>query len=344
MRPLRILLVVFLALFAATGVFYAWQQQRSLAEARAAATALDKERNSLRQQLWEAQRKRAELEAQLRNRGVAANGQAREDGPGGPDDLPPDAVLRGPGEGGPMGRLLDLMNNPEAQRLASIQQRSTLDARYAALFKKLNLSPQQLEQFKNLLVEKRAAVADVMAAAREQGLNGRENRDEIRALVQNAQEEIDASIRSTIGESAYSQYEAFEQTQPQRTTVERLEQRLSYTDSPLSSEQSEQLVSLLAATSGETSNPANRGTRNAAARLGFPGGGGGGAQITDTTIQQASSVLSASQLQALQQVQQEQQAQAQLGQIVREQLRNRSSGTGSSSQPTTPPPAGPPNG
>ena len=341
MRPLRVLLVVLLALFAATGVFYAWQQQRSLAEARAAAAALDKERNSLRQQLWEAQRKRSELEAQLRNRGVATNGQAREDGPGGPDDLPPDALARGPGEGGPMGRLLELMNNPEAQRLASIQQRSTLDARYAALFKKLKLSPQQLEQFKNLLVEKRAAVADVMAAAREQGLNGRENRDEIRALVQNAQAEIDASIRSTIGESAYSQYESFEQTQPQRTTVERLEQRLSYTDSPLSSEQSEQLVAVLAATSSEPTN-SNRGPRNAAARIGLPGGGGG-AQITEATIQQASSVLNTAQLQALQQVQQEQQAQAQLGQIIREQMRNRAGNSGSP-QPSTPPPAGPPNG
>lgn len=343
MRPLRILLVVLVALFAATGVFYAWQQRQALTDARTAAAALDKERNSLRKQLWDSQRKRAELEAQLRNRGVAANGQPREDGPGGPDDLPPDALLRGPGEGGPMGRLLDLMNNPEAQRLAALQQRSVLDARYAALFKKLNLSPQQLEQFKNLLVEKRAAVADVMAAAREQGLTGRDNRDEIRALMQNAQEEIDASIRSTIGESAYSQYESFEQTQPQRTTVERLEQRLSYTDSPLSSEQSEQLVAVLAATSGETSNAANRAPRNAAARLGFPAGGGGGAQITDATVQQASSVLSTAQLQALQQVQQEQQAQAQLGQIVREQLRNRSGG-GSSGTPTPPTPATPPKG
>ena len=337
MRPLRLLSVVLLALFAATSVFYAWQQHRSLAEARAASAALDRERTSLRKQLWEAQRQRAELEAQLRNRSAAAAGQPREGGPGGPDDLPPDALLRGPGEGGPMGRLLDLMNNPDAQRLASIQQRGVLDARYAALFKKLNLSPQQLEQFKNLLVEKRAAVADTLAAAREQGMTGRENRDEIRALLQNAQDEVDASIRATIGEAAFASYEAFEQTQPQRATVERLEQRLSYSATPLTGDQSEQLVEILAATSGETSGNTPRGARNAAARLGLPAGGGGGAPITDATVQRAASVLDPAQLQALQQVQQEQQAQAQLGQIVREQLRARSGGAAGTPTPPTPP-------
>lgn len=343
MRLTRTLLVVAVALFAAVGVFYAWQQGRALSAARDTALALGKERNDLRKQLWDAQRRRAELEAQLRQRTGSAEDGSLAAAPAGPDEAAPDGPMRPPGDGTGFGRLMELMDNPEVQRLASIQQRGALDARFADLFRRLNLSPQQLEQFKNLLLEKRAAVADVMAAARTEGLNGRENRDEVRALIQAAQAEVDATIRSTIGETAYAQYENFEQTQSQRATVDRLEQRLSYSGTPLTDAQSEQLVQLLAANAAENQGgnrlPGN--VRGQASRFGL-GGAQGGAPISDAAVAQAATVLAPAQVQALQQLQQEQQAQTQLGQIVREQMRNRR--PGNPATPTTPAPGAPPKG
>lgn len=342
MRTLFRLTVVVLALVAATGVFYAVQQQKALNTARLAAESLEKERNDLRKKLWDAEKRRGDLEAQLRNRPAGPNGGETDSDapPASPEAAVVDAAIRfaGAGEGGPFGRFMAAMDNPEVQRLLATQQRGALDARYAALFKSLNLSPAQLEQFKNLLVEKRTAVADVMAAARSQGLTGRENRDELRALVQNAQNEVDANIRSTLGDAAYAQYQNFEQTQAQRNVVSQLQQRLSYSGTPLNDAQGEQLVQVLAATT-EQRNPSAGGVRTAAGRIGF--GGSGGAQITDQAVAQASTVLDATQVQALQQLQQEQQAQAQLARIMRDQMRNNRGNTPTpvSGSPSTATPA-----
>lgn len=336
MRTLFRLTLLVLALTAATSVFYAFQQQKALKSTRLAAESLEKERNDLRKKLWDADKRRGELEAQLRNRRGGPGGPDGEPGPGDGsiENAAVDATIRfaREAEGGPFGRFMAMMDNPEIQRLMAQQQLGALDSRYAALFKNLNLSPAQLEQFKNLLVEKRTAVADVMAAARSQGLTGRENRDELRALVQNAQNEVDNNIRATIGDAAFAQYQNFEQTQPQRTVVSQLQQRLSYTDAPLTDAQSEQLVQVLSATT-EQKNPSAGGIRTPAGRIGF--GGNGGAQITDTAVQQSATVLSASQQQALQQLQAEQQAQAQLAKLMREQFQRRGgNGTGTSSTST----------
>lgn len=334
MRTLRSLIVLVVALFAATSVFYAVQQGKALKTAREAAAALEKERNELRKKLWDLEKRRNELEAQGRNRRGGPDGEPGE--PPSPDAAAAEAAIRFAGgpEGGPFGRFMAAMDNPEVQRLLATQQRGALDSRYAALFKSLNLTPAQLEQFKNLLVEKRTALADVMAAARSQGLNGRENRDEIRALVQNAQNEVDNSIRAAIGETAYQQYQSFEKTQPERNVVSQLQQRLSYSGTPLTDTQSEQLVQVLSATS-EQKTPNAGGIRTPAGRIGL--GGSGGTQITDQALTQASTVLNTSQVQALQQLQQEQQAQAELAKIMREQMRNGRGNGGNSVQPPTPP-------
>lgn len=334
MRTLRSLLVLVFALLAATSVFYAYQQQKTLKTARDTAAALEKERNELRKKLWDLEKRRGELEAQAKNRRGGPEGEAGE--PASPEAAAFDAAMRfgGPGEGGPFGRFMAMMDDPEVQRLVATQQRGALDSRYAALFKSLNLTPAQLEQFKNLLVEKRTAVADVMAAARSQGLNGRENRDEIRALMQNAQSEVDASIRATLGETAYQQYQNFEKTQPERNVVSQLQQKLSYSGTPLTDTQSEQLVQVLAATTDQKT-PNAGGVRTAAGRIGF--GGVGGAQITDQAVTQASTVLDTAQVQALQQLQQEQQAQAQLAKLLRDQMRNGRGNGSNAPQPATPP-------
>lgn len=339
MRLFRSVLVALFALLAGTSVFYAYQQQKSLKAARLAAESLEKERNDLRKKLWDAQRRASDLEAQARS-GTTATRETEDAPPPTQEIAMMEAAMRAANDGpGGFGRLMAMMDNPEFQRLVVAQQKGALDSRYAALFRNLNLSPAQLEQFKNLLVEKRTAVGDVMAAARSQGLTGRDNRDEIRALVENAQREVDASIRATIGDAAFEQYQTFERTQAQRNVVNQLEQRLSYSGAPLTPQQTEQLVQLLAANQAEQRNVSRAPTvRTPAGRIGF--GGSGGATITDAAIAQSATVLNTAQVQALQQIQQEQQAQQQLSQLMREQMRNR----GRPGNPTPPPVTNPPKG
>ena len=198
----------------------------------------------------------------------------------------------------------NVMDDPEVQKLMAVQRKANLDARYAALFRMLKLPPDQLDKLKNLLVDHGNAMSDVMAAAR--GQDGqRGNPAMLQKLVAEAQAEINAAIRETLGEVGYAQFRDYERTLPQRTVAQQLEQRLSYSSTPLSADQSAQLVQILSASSAAlNANPATRATP-------FP------VSITDTAINQALGVLAAPQIEALRELQREQQLQAELGAAMR---------------------------
>ena len=161
-------------------------------------------------------------------------------------------------------------------------------------------------------------------AARRQGLNPRDNREQIRQLIENFEAESDASIRSTLGETGYQQYQQYEQSVPQRNVVSQFEQRLSYSDTPLYGNQAEQLVSLLAASA-----PARPDAPAAFPGFARPGASSGrAAPITDTIISQSEGFLSQPQVAALRQLQQEQAAQAALQQQLQQTRRNANASAG----------------
>lgn len=324
MRTLPRLLVIFLCLTTATSVFYAYQQQKALAAARLAAESLERERADLRERLRRAERDSrgsAKSSESSNPESTAARGET-EAAAATAAQVPPDSPIPGGG------RFPQFLENPEAQRLMAVQQRGALDQRYGALFRMLNLPPDQLERLKDLLVERQTAGVDVLAAARSQGLSNRENRAEIRSLLEATQAEVDESIRALLGESGYQRYEYYNSTQPQRAAVGRLEQRLSYSTLPLSASQSEQLVQLLAAQSPS-------GTAAASPRFARAAffGGGPGTPITDELVTQAATILSPVQLDALRQLQQEQQAQARLGQLMRESRGRRDAAPANPNEP-----------
>jgi hypothetical protein len=237
---------------------------------------------------------------------VAVPGAA---GPGGPVAGRPDG--RGDSNAG-------WMNTPEVRRLMAMQRRATLDSRYAALFRMLKLSPADLDKFKDLLVDKQSAAMDVFNTAREQGLNPRDNRDQIRQLVDSFEAETDASIRAMLGETAYQQYQQYEKTASQRSMVSQIEQRLSYSSTPLYGNQSEQLVNLLATSSAPTT------SFNLTPGVGGPvaQGGNRAVTITDAMIAQSKAFLSQPQVDALVQLQQEQNIQTQLRQQMMQTRRS----------------------
>lgn len=225
-----------------------------------------------------------------------------------PGEEPPPVRSRGN-----RGNLAALMANPEFTKAMNLQQRAALDARYAELFKRLNLSPDALERFKDLLVERQSARMDVMAAARENGLDPRENRDEIQRLTDQAQADVDANIKAALGDAAYDQYKSYETTQPQRTVVTSLDQRLAYSGTPLNRAQSDFLIQALSPSdssgSATPSGPGGFGPWN--------GGGGRTALITDEVLQKAQTVLTADQLSVLKQLKVEQDAQTKLRELFR---------------------------
>jgi hypothetical protein len=207
-----------------------------------------------------------------------------------------------------------LMANPEFAKAWNIERRAQLDNRYAALFKELNLSPSQLDGFKNLLVERESAAMDVYAAARDQGLDPRTDRDAINKLIASAQADADQSIKAALGDTAYQQYQSYQGTQAQRAVVSQLDQRLSYSATPLTSAQSDFLVQVLSSPAPTADGAA---APSASGRGGFGGGRGGSVPITDAVIQQAQSVLTPDQVSALKELQAQQQAQQKVGEMFR---------------------------
>jgi len=219
-----------------------------------------------------------------------------------------------------------MMNDPKVTQLMGNREKLMLDGRYAPLFKELlesgSLNDEQLDAFKNLLVERQNTMRDIMMSARTQGIT---DRGELSQLAKNAQDELEAQIQSTLGPIGFEQYQQFEKTAPQRNLVKQLAQSLSYTASPLTDEQSQQLTQWLAATT--TGSPI---TPSRPAFGGGPYGGSGGSsvEITDELITRAQAILDPTQLLALMDRQKQQENDKALGRL----LRNSSTG------PASPPP------
>lgn len=225
-------------------------------------------------------------------------------------------------------------DDPEMVRLMDIQQKGQLEARYSALFKALDLAPAQREQLKKLLLDQQNLPRDVFAAGKAQGLSNEDILANLPAMLQKSRADIDSGIHDLLGEN-YQQYEQYQNTLPQRSLVDQLASRLNSSATPLSGQQMEQLVQILAANAPAPSpGDANAGAvfggnmvfhsavtsgggaASAAPVIALPGGGmaGTGAAVSDAAIGQAQGILAPAQLEALQQLQAEQQAAQNLGQ------------------------------
>jgi hypothetical protein len=294
-----------LILTTAAGGIYGWQQRRRAndLEAQAARFAAN------------APAKRAAP----RPAGDAQQGSADSKKTAASKAKPPEAPPDAPRVQMPSGTALrNLMQSPQAAQLIASQQRAMVESRYAPLFKSLDLPPDQLARFKNLLVEKQNAARDVMTVAREQGLDMRNSADrsEIQQLIQQAQADVDNSIASVIGADKLAQYQSYDQTAPQRAVVNQVAQRLSYTSESLTPAQNDQLVALLAQSAPA---PGNGGPNRTFV---FNAGGlgpmtiGQGVPITNDVINAAQSFLSPGQVDILRQMQAEQGDQQQLQRML----------------------------
>jgi len=332
------LITILLSLTLLVCGFFAFEWRNQWLAVQDERDALKSEREGLRRRIAELENAAKNVASQSPEASDAEGRESRRQGrsaSAGDSNFSPVENWRG---GGPA-RLMALMDKPETQRLLGIQQKAALDSRFASLFHSLNLSPSDLDRFKNLLVEKQTAAMDAVAAARAQGLTGPENRDTLRQVIASAQAEVDNTIRSTLGDAAFAQYQTYEQTLPERNLVMQLQQRLSYSAAPLTDAQTDQVIALLAANAPATA--AGAGPANVpffgATNPGFAPGQfrpGGGVPITDAVIAGSQGILNSTQIAALTQLQQEQQAQAQLAAQMRA---SRQAATAADSGPTAAP-------
>jgi hypothetical protein len=295
-------LIVLLALVAIGVSVLAWRQYEELVGLRAAAMDTT-ERADFQKRVWDSEKRARLLQTQL----DAIRSHAAESG---------ELALTAPADAAPAGNAqnrmisdavngwLNVMNDPEAQRLMALQQRGQISSRYAGLFRALGLPADKLAQFKELLLEKQTVRNDVLLAATQQGINPLANPQEFRQLENSMQAEIDAKIKATLGPDGFAEFQSYQQTQGQRGVVNQLQESLTYTATPLSTTQSERMVEIL----GRTGPP----------RSGNGGGNPNNSTVTDATIAAAQSVLAPPQVETLKEIQQQQQAGAELQKLMRQ--------------------------
>jgi len=300
MKPFRQACLVLIALLAVAMTVIAWREYQELIPLRTAAAVGPAERAALQKTAWDAQRRAKQLADQLaalRTQIAAGGFVAAAPADGANPETAQSRVISNA-----VNTWLDMMNDPEAQRLMALQQKAQISSRYASVFRSLNLTPDQIAQFKALLLEKQSVRNDVLLSATQQGINPLQNPQELRDLEAGAQAEIDTKIKTLLGDDAYAQFQQQQQTQGQRAIVNQLRDSLSYTSTPLTKEQGDQLVPILAQTGPPRPNNPDRAANNAA--------------VTDATVVQAQQVLSAPQVDALKEIQQQQQAAAKLQQYM----------------------------
>jgi hypothetical protein len=143
-------------------------------------------------------------------------------------------------------RFAELLADPEVVELMMVQRKGELDGRYAALFKKLNLSAEETDALKTLLAEKRLARMETNAVARAEGIGGND-REMMQELVRESDEEVEARMRELLGNDRYGKLQEYESTTQERARVQQPDLRLSYSQAPLLPYQSEALVAIYAA-------------------------------------------------------------------------------------------------
>jgi len=264
-----------------------WYEYRALADLRSLGLTVD-ERSRLQKVAWDAEKRAQAAEARL-----AAVRDARSASAGGEDATAKSSATQALGDYA--SNFIAKLDDPEIRRLMNIQQLANINRRNADFYKTAKLTPTQLAEFQQLLLERQNTATDVLIAATQQGINPMQDPDEFNQMVKSAQAEVDAKIQTALGPDEYNQFQTFQQSQNQRGTVNQLQQDLSYTDAPLSDAQKTQMTQVIA-----QSNPE------------------GGSAVNDTTVNLAQGVLSAPQIQALQNLQQQQQAGAKLRQLMKQ--------------------------
>ena len=178
------------------------------------------------------------------------------------------------------------------QKQNQILAKLRLDGQYAALFKSLGLAPSQIDQFKDLLVEKSMVGFDSMSAANQQGIDAKSNPQAFFQAVFAAEKTVDTQISDLLGPDGYGQFQQYQATIPARNTSNLLSQALSYTATPLTETQAASVIQVLTQYGTPPLPPGNP--------FAVLNGDLGITKLSDQGLAQVQGILSAPQVQALQ--------------------------------------------
>ena len=132
----------------------------------------------------------------------------------------------GPTGAAPMQAIAKMMKDPAMREMMRGQQKGMMDVTHASLFRYLDLSPEELETFKTLLLDKQMALVDVGIGFMDTSATAGEREARARELEQ-LNKDFDARIRDALGDEDFAVYQEFEATQPERMQVNTFKMSLS---------------------------------------------------------------------------------------------------------------------
>jgi hypothetical protein len=282
-------IVASLVLLSSSLAVVAWRQHLDFIVLKAAAQRIRFQAQARQRDMIETERRlEAQLAAAQHDRSVAAEALARA--------LDPKTEKHGQTAVGVVDSWLAAMNDSDTMRLMAIRQKGRIARNYAALFKRLNLTPDQIDQMTNLLLEKKESSMDAAVGAVQQDINPLENPGEFGDMVQAMRDDVEGQIKALLGDAGYEQYQQYNQTQARQNVVNDLQQLLGATDTPLTPDQTRLFQEVL-----------SQGKTN---------------QITDDVLGASQRFLSEPQIKALQSIQQQQQVAAELRKQQQQVLMN----------------------
>ncbi len=149
----------------------------------------------------------------------------------------------------PTGRagLREMMNAPGMREAMERQQALQIDIAYARLFDQLQLSPQEREHFKKLLVERQKTQTELSLKLMDDKLTSAQ-RQAIGEQIDQQRTAFDDTIRQFLNhDDDWQSFQHWEKTLPERTQYEMLGKGLfASSPEPLSAQQEQQLIDLMA--------------------------------------------------------------------------------------------------
>lgn len=157
----------------------------------------------------------------------------------GPDET--DSGLLGKGMGEMLGKM---MKDPSMREMMREQQKAAINMMYAGLFKELNLTPEETEQFKALLTE-----VQMRNIENAQGLFGTGDKAASTAdtakQVAEARKQTDADIRALLGDERFAIYEDYQKNMGERMQLDQFRNQLATESAPMGDSQAMQLMQIM---------------------------------------------------------------------------------------------------
>ncbi len=132
----------------------------------------------------------------------------------------------------PANPLAEMFKNPEMRDMIKKQQKTVMggmvDKSYAEFFKSMNLTPEQKETMKDLILNKMLGSADAGMEMMSGDMDA-DKRAELTKQMKDQKETTDAQIKALLGDENYTAFESYEKTIPDRMAVDQFKNQLSDT-------------------------------------------------------------------------------------------------------------------